>query len=311
MIKVSGTIFSSYVLALGLFAVSGSLVYFAMTLAKVADALPAIVDEIQEVEDGLDPLIEEVGEVRALVPGIVDEVANIRETIPPLIAEIEKTRQQIPAILDEAKSYRETIPAILAETEALRSQVPAVLGEVAAIRKEIPPIVDEVGRIRETIPDILTEMEEMRVAIPGYLETAQGIADNIDEASQKAGEGAVQGVFTGLIKAPVNIVASIGGNALNSPQLTDEDKSILWNTAGNLVQSGEQGDSVEWKNPETGIRGIITIVSIDDTGPQMRVTLEIRNFRRLKKVGEGVIVVRRKEDGSWELVGEQEDPIRR
>ncbi len=284
---------ATYLLSIGLLSLAGALIYFTYAFSKFAVSLPDLITEIQTTQDKFDPIVKEVSDIKMLIPSIVDEAELIRQEIPPIVKEIGEIRKQLPSIVEEAGRYRE--------------QIPAILQQVEEIQKQIPPIVEELKNVRETIPGILAEVEAVRAAIPGYLDQAEGIASDIEGAGQKAGEGAVQGVFTGIIKAPVSIVSSFGDNVFNSQHLNAADRALMRQAGGELLGEGKgkKGDEIDWKNPDSGVKGTLSIVSIVKRSGQDYMELNVKATKRFKKIVDDTLTLTRKEDGTWEIVDQE------
>lgn len=310
---------STYVLAGGFFALALAISYFAFVLVEVKNALPEIVDGIKEAEDKFQPILDEVAEIRMLVPGIVNEVEQVRLTIPPIVKEVENIRGEIPVILAEVGEIRKQIPEItkdveaivaqippiLKEVEALRTQtIPPILEEVAALRTQtIPPILDEVAAIRTTtIPPILDQVESIHGDIPGYFDRADRIVAEAKTAGQEASEGAVKGVFTGIIKAPMSLVSGLGGAMGGKIEATPEDTEIALQAAAIVFQSDKKGTSQSFENPETDLSGTITLRSIRKVDGRTHKTVRLVASKKGKKLAEVDIEAAAREDGTWEHI---------
>ncbi len=311
---------ATYFLSVALLGLAASLSYFTFTLTRIANDIPVLLEGIRGVERGLDPVIGEIAQVRQLIPIIVDEVGRIRQEIPHILDEIEGIREQLPAILDEAAKYRMQIPAILSEIEEIRNQIPPILDEatayrlqlptiveqIEALRLQIPPIVEEVQKIRESmVPDILAETQAIREAVPGYLDKVQQLTEDIETAGRKASEGAVQGVFTGIIKAPASIVASLGSNILTSKTLSEEERRTVYEAVESLVENGGEGDHREWKNRSTGLKGDVVILSSSKIKGRQHLVVGVKAFRRLKKILDDEMTISQEPDGTWSLEPDQ------
>jgi regulator of replication initiation timing len=296
---------ATYVLAGAMVILAVALVYFSFTLAKVVTALPGLLTQIEAVGGKIDPIVDEVGEIRLLVPDIVDQVSQIEERIPALLAEIEAIRLSLPAVLDEAAAYREQIPVILEEAKAIRAALPAILDELEAYRAEIPSIVAQFEGIQAQIPLIIEQVEAIRAELPEHLDQAERISLNIEEAGKSAGEGAVTGVFTGLIKAPMTLVTGIGDSVIGGSELNQQERLELVKAAEHVLKSGKVGDRKEWRVRSTGTRGSVTIMDLDESGDFPCVTLSIQVEKGKKPLPSREYVVCQTAEGTWELQEER------
>lgn len=297
---------ATYILAASLFAMAGALVYFSIVLTRVLLALPELTAEIQVTAEHIDPIVDEVHAIQEQIPLILEEVARVREQIPPILdqippilGEVEQIRLAIPPVLQETEQIRLAIPPILEEGAAYRETIPTILARIDAIEAQVPPILEEVEAVRSTIPLIMEQVEAIREEIPLHLDQAERISMNIETAGQQAGEGAVTGFFTGIIKAPKNIVTSLGESILSSPQLTDEDDAIIAETVRNLIQAGDVGREVSWRNPNTGMSGSVTLLGQAEDTDVPCMIVNISAYKRNKKLGESNIQVCLAEDGTW------------
>ena len=193
---------------------------------------------------------------------------------------------------------------ILEEAAAYREQIPSILEEIDDIEQRIPPIVAEVEAVRtKTIPDIIEQVEAIRAEIPQHLDKAEQISENIETAGQKAGEGAVTGVFTGIIKAPMSIVSGISGTVLPSSDLTEEDRLYIVKAVEELVDGGREGEVTSWKNPNSGVRGKVSITEIQESADPVCMIINMTAYRRYKKLGEANARICQDSDGAWEFIG--------
>jgi surface antigen len=302
---------ATYVLAAALFSLAGALIYFSVVLTRVLIALPQLTSEIQVTAEKIDPIVDEVHAIQEQIPLILDEVALIREQIPPILeqippilAEVEQIRLSIPPVLEETAEIRGAIPPILDEVTAYREQIPFILEEIDGIEQQIPIIVAEVDAVRNNmIPDIIEQVEAIRAEIPQHLDQAERISLNIETAGKKAGEGAVTGVFTGIVKAPMSIVSGIGGTVFPSSELNEQDRILIVQAAEGLIDGGNEGETVDWKNPDSGVRGKVSILEIQEASDPPCILIKMTAYRRYKKIGETNARICRDKQGAWEFIG--------
>lgn len=300
----------TYVLAASLFSMALSLVYFSVVLTRILIQLPELSREVQVTAEKIDPIVDEVHAIQVQIPLILEEVARIRgqvppilEQVPPILEELEAIRATIPPILEETAAIRAAIPPILAESAAIREQIPSIMAEVDDIEAQIPFIIAEIEAVRATIPDIIEQVEAVRLEIPQHLDQAERISENIETAGQKAGEGAVTGVFTGIVKAPMSIVTGIGGSLLPSSDLSEQDRIEIVKAVEDIVENGTKGESATWKNPDSGVRGKVVIREhYEDADPPCMI-IRITAYRSYKKLGEADARICRDADGAWAFEG--------
>ncbi len=244
---------ASYLFSLSLFALAGSLVYFTVEIAAVSKHIPDILTGIDNTSEKIEPVIDEVGEIIALIPPILKEIEETRKLIPPILKQVEQTRKQIPSILKETAAIRKELPAILASADKASRAVVIISKEIEATRPLISEALIEVKTTRESIPPMMDE--------------AYALIQEARIAGKEASEGAITGVFTGIIKAPFALIGGAGRAIAGVPdEYTDEyeesDFKLIEKASLRLLNKGLEGDSRKWKNPETGNRGAITLTRI-------------------------------------------------
>jgi uncharacterized protein YoxC len=295
---------ATYTLAGGLFAVAIAIGYFGYVLTQINASLPGILDEVQVTQDKFEPVLNEVTEIRLLVPGIVEEVELVRQTISPFIDEVGLIREQIPGIMEEVRHIRRQIPEITTDVDAIVAQIPPILEEVAAIRTEtIPPLLAEVASIRtETIPPIIDRVEAIHEDMPGYFDRADRLVAEARVAGQQASEGAVSGLFTGIIKAPLSLVSGVGNALGRKIEATDEDRKLALRAAEIVLQSDIKGTSETFENPKTEFTGTITLRSVRKIKGTVHKTLRLVTHKKGKKLAEVDVEVAVSVGGTWEPI---------
>jgi len=247
----SGRNAATYVLAISLFCLSGSLIYFAMKAAEIVYVIPDILKVVEATSVKIEPVIDGVDEIKDLVIPILEEVKQTRELIPKILQESAMLRKQVSPILKEVQATLEVIPSVVAATNKSSIAIAAASKEVAETRKFIPVILDEVKVTREAIPPLLAEAERITIS-----------AGN---AGKKASEGAVTGFFTGLIKAPFKLVGGFGksiykGLGFEGAGFTEKDIQTHTKLAKELLNFGKPGDIRVVKNNENGSELTLSIL---------------------------------------------------
>jgi archaellum component FlaC len=256
---------ATYVLALSLFCLAGALIYFSLKVSEVTQSLPTILDSVEQASAKIEPVLEEVNEIRVLIPPILEEVKQTRLLVPPILEEVRKTREIIPPILEEVEQTRKQVPAILEEVAATRKQIPAIIKATDKTSDSVVTASQEIAATRKIIPDILDQVEKTREAIPPMLDKADQIVAEAKQAGKEASEGAVAGVFTGIIKAPIKMVGDFSKSVLGSmgkgvKGFSDDDREMITKLGNELLASGVKGDSRSWINPKNDNENTVSIV---------------------------------------------------
>lgn len=297
--------YGHYAIAISIALLACSIVYFSTKLSSLEKAA----DSLAVYHDVAPDLVAEVEKISVQIPAIVREVALTREKIPAVLAEISAIRkvvpsvvEQIPPILSEVSALRETtVPAVLVETAALRKEtIPSVLNETAALRKKtIPDVLSESKALREdSIPSMMSEVRLTREEMPLLLAQAKDVARS---AGQNASEGAVSGFFSGIIKAPLNLVSGVGGSIFKGETLTPRDKKLLTEASARVLDKNQLNAVEAWRNPESSRGGKITLTAMVVNEDERCRELTFDSHKGKKSLGEKVVVICHDEKGVWAI----------
>jgi surface antigen len=304
---------ATYTLSAGLFAIAGAIVFFTIELSHIRQDLPAILIQVEKTSGKVDPILDEIKEVRKLIPPILSEVDATRSQIPPILSEIEAVRQNVPIILDEVKETRKLVPPILAETAKTIESIPDILETLNAISSTVIQTNKEIAKTRLLVPEVLKEVKAVRKEIGATRQSIPTTLDRVDNllakattTGRKATEGAVTGIFTGVITAPFRALVSLGETA-NGSSLGDEvflegeDLQIATDAAVALTKS-KKGASKTWKNTKSGKNGKFTLIAKYQEDNLECLTMEHKVWSGEKKIIERVFdACRDSADSPWEL----------
>ena len=293
--KDNAKLIASYLMSLSLFALAGSIIYFTYQVAMVSKQIPDILLRIDTTSEKVEPIIGDVGQIIELVPGILKEVEETRKMIPPILKEVELTRNQIPAVLKES--------------EALRGELPAVLASADKASGAVTDISKQVEATRPLIPEVLKEVKATRESIPPMMDRADVLIEKARVAGKEASEGAVTGVFSGIIRAPFELMSDAGKSISGmtdeeAKQYTNKDFQLNEQASLNLLNNGSKGDEKKWKNPESGNRGVLVLSDIYSQGEYSEIdcrTLNIKFYKDGKLHKEKNRSFCKNEDGKWAL----------
>ncbi len=286
---------ASYLLSLSLFALAGSLAYFTYEMSTVSRQIPDILESIDNTTEKIEPVVDEVAEIIELVPPILKEVEETRKLVPPILKEVELTRKQIPAVLKEVEAVRKEVPAVLASADKASDAVVAVSKEVEATR----PLITEV----------LKEVETTRESIPPLMDRADVLIEKARVAGKEASQGAVTGIFSGIIMAPFALVADAGRGitGLSDEEAKDfNEKDFELNEQASLylLNNGSKGEERKWNNAESGNNGIVILTNIYSEGEYAEIdcrTLKFKIFNDGNLIKEAPRSFCKTEDGKWDF----------
>ncbi len=307
--KDTPRLLASYLLPLSLFALAGSIVYFTYQVAMVSKQIPDILQRIDTTSEKIEPVIGEVAQIIDLVPPILKEIEETRKLVPPILKEVEQTRKMIPPILVEVEQTRMQIPAVLKESEAIRGELPAVLASADKASGAIADVSKQVEATRPLIPEVLTEVKTTRESIPPMMDRADQLIEKARVAGKEASEGAVTGVFSGIIMAPFALVGDAGRSITGmtddeAKQYTEKDFQLNQQASLNLLNNASKGGEQKWKNPESGNQGILVLSDIYSDGEYSEIdcrTLNIKFFKDGKLFKEGDRSFCKNEEDKWDL----------
>jgi hypothetical protein len=258
---------ATYVLAASIFSLAAALAYVAYQASLISAQVPSILSSVEQTSEKVDPIVTEIGRIRQQIPLILDEVEAVRQLVPPILEEVAQTRETIPPILNELAATRQTIPPILKEAEQLRNELPEVLKSVNNVTWATVQATKQMESYRPLVPEAIKEIELTREAIDPTLDRLDSMIERARVAGREASEGAVTGVFTGILTAPFRIVGGIGTSISGLTQdeakhFNETELAEYRKTAGELLRDGKEGDSSEWQSSMSNARGKFTIKKI-------------------------------------------------
>jgi surface antigen/archaellum component FlaC len=300
--KDNARLIASYLMSLSLFAIAGSIAYFTYEVAIISKYIPDVLVQIDSTTDKIEPVLEEVAEITGLVPNILVKVEELHKTIPPILKEIELTRKMIPSILKEVEQTRKQIPAVLKESEAIRGELPAML---ATADKASGAVVG----VSEQIPAILIEVETTRESIPPLMDRADILIDKARVAGKEASQGAVTGIFSGILLAPFALIADAGRglsgmSAEEAKAFTEKDFELIKQDALQLLDEGSVGDEVSWNNTESGNNGTVILANSYKEGEYAEIEcrkLKYKSYNHDKLLNESERAFCKSDDGKWDF----------
>jgi len=300
--KENAKLIASYLMSLSLFALAGSIVYFTYEAVIISKQIPDILVRIDSTTDKIEPILDEVAEITGLIPNILVEVEGIRKTIPPILKEVEQTRKMIPPIIKEVEATRKLIPAVLKESEAMRGELPAMLATADKASGAVVGVSDQ-------IPAILIEVKTTRESIPPLMDRADVLIDKARVAGKEASQGAVTGIFSGILLAPFALIADAGRgisgmSAEEAKAFTEKDFELIKQDALELLDDGSVDDEVSWNNTESGNHGTVYLANTYKEGEYAEIEcreLVFKSYNNEKLLNESERSFCKSEDGKWDF----------
>ncbi|MBL4712097.1 MAG: hypothetical protein JKX75_06315 [Gammaproteobacteria bacterium] len=279
---------ASYLLSFSLFAVAGAIVYFTYEVSVISKYIPSVLSQVDATTEKIIPIVDEVAVITALVPSILKEIEATRKMIPPILAEVEKTRKMIPPILKQVEQTRNQIPAVLKESKALRGDLPKILRSADKASAAVADVSKQVEATRPLVVDVLQEVEKTRESIPPMMDRADVLIDKAREAGKEASQGAVSGIFSGIIRAPFSLLADAGRgisglSEKEAKNLSKRDFELVEQAALQLLNNGSVDDQRSWKNTESEHRGDLFLTDIYNDGEYAEIECRMLMFKLYKK----------------------------
>lgn len=241
-------IVSRLTLSLAIFMMSLSILYFSWVIYSVNASIPMVADKIEQASNA--------------VNSAVNQVNTLSNDISAGLIEFEKINALIPKILSESAEVRSQTNLVLLKASEFNDRIPSLLDESRNIRESIPLILEDIARTRDTVDKSMAELRRLREEIPGLMADANALIEKADKAGIKASEGAVSGVFTGIVKAPYNIIRNVViKEGSGTRELTVRDRSILTGTVKKLLRNDTLGERLKFENEVTNLTGFVELVS--------------------------------------------------
>jgi surface antigen len=299
---------ASLLLPLSLFAMAAALAYFTYELSAVSRQIPGILESIDSTTENIAPVLDEVGNILDLVPPILKEIEETRKLIPPILKEVEQTRKMIPPILGEVEQTRKQIPAVLKESEAIRGELPAVLASADKASDAVAGVSKQVEATRPLVTDVLQEVATTRESIPPLMDRADVLIEKARVAGQEASEGAVTGLFTGIIRAPFALMEGAGNSFANLTEeeakvFNEKDFSLVKQASLLLLNNGSKNEQRKWANDKSGNNGTVKLTKIYTKGEYSDIdcrTLHLTLYTKGKLVKDGDRSFCKNNKGEWD-----------
>lgn len=273
--KESARLAASWVSSLAMFSLAAGLFYLAYQLAHVSHLIPSILDQVEQLGTKADPLVKEIG--------------KLGELVPPILTEIEQTRKLVPDILKESQEYRKQLPAVLDTA----NQASAAVSEAAS----------QIEATRPLVPKVLQEVQQTRKSIPAMLDRADQVVARAGQAGKEASQGAVTGVFTGIIAAPFKLLGGVGKTVLGTggkhDPFTDKDYELVEKAIQATLEETAAGTSRQWNNADSGHHGKVTDTTPSASATGKCRTLETIAYHEEQMIAKGTAELCRDAKGVW------------
>lgn len=262
---------AAILLPLSLFSLAAAIVYFTYQAVLISKHIPEVLLSINATSEQIEPMIDEFNIALKLLPEVLTEIEETRKVIPPILKEVALIREIVPDILQQVEQTQKQIPLIVQESAAIRADLPAALSSVDKASTAVTEVAKQVAASRSLVADALTELATTREAIPPMMEHADLLIEKARVAGREASEGAVTGLFTGIIRAPFALVAKAGRgiaglSAEDAEDYQEKDFELIEAAAIFLLNYAAVGDERQWNNAESDNHGVVVLLQIYTDG---------------------------------------------
>ncbi|MCD6586430.1 MAG: methyl-accepting chemotaxis protein [Desulfobacteraceae bacterium] len=276
-------------------------------VGHVAQIMPSILKEVKATREALPDILDQamiitdrINKISEKLPDVLEEVRQTRAVIPEVTEEIRMTREVISEATEKVHRVQEQIPLILVESKNIRKDLTKAMGSIDKASDSVQSFTAEMGEIRPMIPAVLEEVKLTRDAMPEMLDQAERITTQGAKFGADAGKGVVSGLIS--VFNPITISKQLKALVLPGKDmrgLTAEDIDLIREATFEIVESGDVGTVLKWKNPVSRNYGKLSILrefTEDSFGcKELKVELWIDN----DKSHDFNVVFCRQEDGSW------------
>jgi len=228
----------------------------------------------------------------AQVEAINRQVDPILQRVDETVAVVDKTQQQIPQIVAATDN------AIVALNQTRKEVVPLV-----------PKTLEEIRLTREAVNPTLDRVEDL---VDDAFLKAQQTIESAESAGKQASEGAVKGLFTGLIKLPFQLVGTLASPIVKNIDpdvaklITEEDIELMVEAGNSVIKSGKVDRERRWENPASGNSGSITITRYFELKGLECVEARVRINNRRRQIQDKRNEFCRDAEEKWTLASEIE-----
>ncbi len=276
-----------YLHSIAIICLAASLAYLSYAILEFVHNIPDILQGVEKTSTAIQPVIEQTEQITQQIPQILEEVAQVRK--------------QIPLILSEAEAIRNTIPPILTEWHATRTEaLPLILKESGAIRAYIPTALNESAQYRALVPSVLQESENIRAILPVTLDRVDDIVTQAQTIASSAGENAVTGFFTGIFKAPFELMKGVGREIFpSSLGMSSEDYKLVENKAAAMLAQSSVHDRKTFYSEDKSLKIDMEVKRDIQKEHKLCRELLIHVTKNEHRKSKGTVTACRNEDGSW------------
>ena len=235
-----------------------SIFYFAYQVSRFIDVLPLVNNSVNNINEHVPLIVKEASLIRNQIPVILNEVKQIRELANKYHSEIPEVllaTNQVSASVNNVVELSENhMPNILKLANDLVVQTNKTTQTIENIVPQIPEVLARVDEVNANLPLVMSQSENL-------MGRAEVLVKEASLIGEKTSEGAVSGVFTGILKSPKVLLEGISSpfRGKNNTNLTDSDKLVIATVLEKVWTNATLNKPFPWLNNKTGNKGTITL----------------------------------------------------
>jgi surface antigen len=109
---------------------------------------------------------------------------------------------------------------------------------------------------------MINSVQATQQMITPTLNRVEVLIQQARDAGKQASEGAVSGVFTGVVKLPTTVLSNMSNKIFGSDNVYKDNADRISKATSEVINSGVIGTTKSWKNDNTGATGTVTLQSI-------------------------------------------------
>jgi len=190
----------------------------------------------------------------------------------------------------------------------VRGEIPAMLSSADKATAAVVAASREIEATRKIVPGILKEVETTRESIPPMMDRADQLIEKARVAGKEASQGAVTGLFKGIISAPFVLIGDAGKSIAGisdeeARAYTERDFDLIEQSSLELLNQGEEGDQREWENAASGNHGTVRLTEVytDDYSDNECRTLILTLYEGKQELTSKTRSMCRNDDDKWEF----------
>jgi len=275
-------------LSAALFSLAVAICYFGYQLAQISSQFVLVEQALATVDRQLPQILQESQEIRKQVASTTQVVEGISQQIPAILNQLDQTTQTLADYEGHVPSVVEQVASINTNVAQFTPHIPELLASTRQMSKTIDDTNETMRQITPLVPEVLEEVATTREELPGLLDRVDTLVANAKDIGSKTTQGAVSGIFTGILRAPVDLLGSLASpftqqfDKSTTEVLKEEDYFQLNQAIERAWQLETDNQPVSWQTKNDN-RGNVTIVKrTSENCFVARISIQVKNKKKRK-----------------------------